>query len=99
MVHWFGPRDFKSTVLKNELRQAALIESTCSGLTATIGRRGVYREIVPPKRLVMVGAGLMRTVIRPSETVLTLTFEEHGEKTKLRLHQTGFESGHRARRA
>jgi uncharacterized protein YndB with AHSA1/START domain len=55
--------------------------------------QGVYREIVPPERLVMVGswADAHGNPTRP-ETVLTLTFEDQNGKTKLRLHQTGFES-------
>ena len=55
--------------------------------------QGVYREVVPPERLVMVGAwaDAKGNPTRP-ETTLTLLFEDVGGKTKLTLHNAVFES-------
>jgi len=93
MARWWGPRGFTSTVLKNELRPGGAYRIHMLGPDGDHWSQGVYREIVPPERLVMVGswADAHGNPTRP-ETVLTLTFEAQGEKTKLRLHQTGFES-------
>jgi uncharacterized protein YndB with AHSA1/START domain len=93
MVHWFGPRGFKSTVLKNELRPGGAYRIHMLGPDGDHWTQGVYREIVEPERLVMVGswADSQGNPTRP-ETTLTLTFEAHGGKTKMKLHQVGFES-------
>ena len=93
MARWWGPRGFTSTVLKNDLRPGGAYRIHMLGPDGDHWSQGVYREIVPPERLVMVGswADAHGNPTRP-ETVLTLTFEEQGAKTKLRLHQTGFES-------
>ena len=93
MVQWFGPRGFKSTVLKNELRPGGAYRIHMLGPDGDHWTQGVYREIVPPERLVMAGswADAQGNPTRP-ETVLTLTFAEHDGKTKLKLHQVGFES-------
>jgi uncharacterized protein YndB with AHSA1/START domain len=55
--------------------------------------QGVYREVVEPERLVMTRnwADAEGNPTSP-ETLLTVTFEEHDGKTKLTLHQAGFES-------
>jgi uncharacterized protein YndB with AHSA1/START domain len=53
----------------------------------------VFREIVEPERLVWT-CSIDRTDDRrvSGETVLTVTLEEHGLKTKLTLHQAVFDS-------
>lgn len=62
---------------------------------------GVYREVVEPERLVWVWTF---SDPLPEESVVTLTFSELGNKTKMRLHQVGwtwgvFEAGLRDTRA
>jgi len=93
MVHWFGPRGFKSTVLKNDLRPGGAYRIHMLGPDGDHWTQGVYREVVPPERLVMVGswADAHSNPTRP-ETTLTLLFEDHGGKTKLTLHNAVFES-------
>ncbi|HVK14471.1 MAG TPA: SRPBCC domain-containing protein [Gemmataceae bacterium] len=61
---------------------------------------GEYREVAPPGRLVftMVSADAAGNVVEPTdvgmdpdwprETVVTVTFEDAGGKTRLTLHQT-----------
>ncbi len=94
MVHWFGPRGFTSTILKNELRPGGSYRIHMRGPDGDDHwTQGVYREIVKPQRLVMAGswADSEGNPTRPG-TILTLTFEEHNGKTKLTLRQAIFES-------
>jgi uncharacterized protein YndB with AHSA1/START domain len=93
MVHWFGPRGFKSTVLKNDLRPGGEYRVHMLGPDGDHWSQGVFSEIVPPKRLVMVGGwgDAQGNFTRP-QTTMTLTFEDHGGKTKLTLRQSVFES-------
>jgi uncharacterized protein YndB with AHSA1/START domain len=94
MAKWHGPKGFTSTVLKNDLRPGGAYRIHMRGPDGDDHwTQGVFREIVEPERLVMVGswADAEGNPTRP-ETVLTLTFEEHDGKTKLTLHNSGFES-------
>ena len=93
MARWWGPRGFKSTVLKNDLRPGGAYRIHMLGPDGDHWTQGVYREVVPPERLVMVGswADAQGNPTRP-ETTLTLLFEDLGGKTKLTLHNAVFES-------
>jgi uncharacterized protein YndB with AHSA1/START domain len=62
--------------------------------------QGVYREVVPPERLVFTHAWLDADKQPRTETLVTVTFAELGEGTELTLRQTGLTSpasrdGHR----
>ncbi len=93
MARWWGPRGFKSTVLRNELRPGGAYRIHMLGPDGDHWTQGVYREVVPPERLVMVGswADADGNPTRP-ETTVTLLLEDLGGKTKLTLHNAIFES-------
>jgi uncharacterized protein YndB with AHSA1/START domain len=93
MARWWGPRGFKSTVLKNDLRSGGAYRIHMLGPDGDHWSQGVYREVVPPERLVMVGswADADGNPTRP-ETTLTLLFEDLAGKTRLTLHNAVFES-------
>ena len=62
--------------------------------------QGVYREVLPPERLVFTHAWLDADKRPAPETLVTVTFAEHGETTELTLRQSGLASvasrdGHR----
>ena len=67
---------------------------------------GVYREIVPMERIVCTqnmadknGNVMPDSESGMDESVITLTFEDIGGKTKLNLTQTGFPSDEGAQMA
>jgi uncharacterized protein YndB with AHSA1/START domain len=93
MARWFGPRGFTSTILKNDLRPGGAYRIHMLGPDGDHWTQGVYREVVPPERLVMVGswADAHGNPTRP-ETTVTLLFQDLGGKTKLTLHNAVFES-------
>jgi len=53
---------------------------------------GVYREIVPLKRLVMTHVWDDETGKPGHETIVTVHFEAQGQRTRITLRQTGFDS-------
>jgi len=54
-------------------------------------KHGVYREVVPPERLVFTYVNDDADGRPGPNTVVTVTFAEHGTKTRLTLHQVGFD--------
>lgn len=54
--------------------------------------QGVYREIVPNERLVFTHAWLDAAGNSGPETLITVTFTDEGQKTRMDFTQTGFES-------
>jgi uncharacterized protein YndB with AHSA1/START domain len=102
LVRWMGPRGFKSTVLHSDLRAGGAYRIHMRGPEGDDHwTQGIFREIVEPERLVTVGSWADANGNPTSpETVLTITLEEDGGKTRLTLHQAIFESisardGHR----
>jgi uncharacterized protein YndB with AHSA1/START domain len=93
IAKWWGPRGFTSTVLKSDLRPGGAYRIHMLGPDGDHWTQGIYREVVPPERLVMVGswADAQGNPTRP-ETTLTLLFEDLGGKTRLTLHNAVFES-------
>jgi uncharacterized protein YndB with AHSA1/START domain len=94
MVRWLGPRGFTTSVLKADFRPGGAYRFHMRSPEGTEHwQQGVYRELVEPERLVSTyaWADAAGKPTRP-ETLLTVTFEEEHEKTKLTLHQAVFES-------
>lgn len=94
LVRWFGPRDFKVVSCEMDVRTGGCFRiHSRSPQGSDHYLQGVYREIVPPERLVSTYAwsDAQWKPNRP-ETILTLRFEDEQGKTKLTLHQGVFES-------
>jgi len=87
-VHWWGPRGFASTVVRMDFRTGGSYRIHMrSSENTDHWTQGIYREIVPPERLVMVGSWTDEHGNPTSpETVTTVTFEDRAGKTKLTLH-------------
>ncbi len=93
-TRWMGPKGFTGDIISYDLRPGGNYRFYMRGPDGEDHwQQGVFREIVPPERLVRTfcwadGNG---NPTRP-ETVLTLTFADLGGKTELTLHQAQFES-------
>jgi uncharacterized protein YndB with AHSA1/START domain len=94
LAQWWGPHGFTLPSCKVDLRTGGAYRFHMRGPENDDHfSQGVFREIVEPSRLVMAGfwADADGNPTRP-ETLLTVTFEDLGGKTKLTLHQAVFES-------
>lgn len=93
MSKWFGPKGFVSTVLRSDLRPGGSYRLHMLGPDGDHWLQGIYREVLEPERLVstFAWADSDGRATRP-ETILDLTFEDLGGKTRLTLRQKMFES-------
>ena len=93
LAHWWGPTDFTLPSCTINFRPGGAYRFHMrSPEGADHWLRGVYREIVEPERLVFTYAWEDAEGKPGHETLVTVTFEEFGGKTKLTLHQSVFES-------
>ena len=105
LAKWFGPEGVQVTNVKVDLRSGGAY-SMVFGETdgESHGLSGVYREISPPKRLVMTWAwdhgdmAGMETLVTielaeaGAETELTLTHEKLPSQNSIDLHNQGWTS-------
>ena len=102
LQQWQGaPRGFTTTTEKSDIRPGGGFRICMRSPEGAEHRlEGSYREIVRPERLVFTHAWLDASGKRSQETMVTVTFIEHGGKTEMTLRQSGFKSaesrdGHR----
>ncbi len=109
LVNFWGPRGFSDTRCEIDLRVGGAFRMQMRGPDGTMYPcTGIYREIVPPERIVYVGTpdGIGCGAGIPPRATVTMTFEEAGGYTTLtidtRLHSmadrdaaiaTGFREG------
>jgi uncharacterized protein YndB with AHSA1/START domain len=92
-MRWWGPKDFTTTYCMMDVRPGGAWR-TCirSPQGVDYWSQGVYREIVPPERLVFTFAWDDEHDQPTVETLVTVTFDDHNGKTRLTFHQTPFTS-------
>jgi uncharacterized protein YndB with AHSA1/START domain len=92
-AYWWGPRGFVSISCAMEVRPGGswrrVMRSPAGSLHVA---RGVYREIVPPERLVFTFAWEDAEGRTRPETLVTVTLAECANKTLLVLRQALFET-------
>ena len=106
MKQWWGPKDFTTPFLSVDLRLGGSFRYC---MRSPQGKDywgiGVYREIVPGKRIVYTDSfadekgnvvpatyyGMSADM--PLEMLVTVTFEEEDSKTKVGLHHAGLPAG------
>lgn len=92
MVRWLGPRDFTAPSCKMDFRPGGAYRACiCSPDGKNYWMRGAYREIVEPERLVFTFAWEEEGE-RGRDTVITATFGELGDKTRMTFRQAFFET-------
>jgi uncharacterized protein YndB with AHSA1/START domain len=95
LVQWMGPRGFTSNVIGTmDVRPGGRYRyHMVDPDGGDHWQQGEYREVVPPERIVCTyeWADAAGNATRP-RTLLTLTFEDLGGKTRLTLNQAVFES-------
>ncbi len=98
LARWWGPETFKTADPQMDVRPGGRWRTIMSGPKGeSHTASGVYREIVPPKRLVMTWGWEQADSTRGHETVVEVTFEAAPGGTRLRLVQSVFESAEQAR--
>ncbi|MGO9449804.1 MAG: SRPBCC domain-containing protein [Candidatus Binataceae bacterium] len=94
LIRWWGPRRMTTSVSEMDVRPGGAYRLR---MRSSEGRdhwwHGVIREIAEPERIVWtcIIDDADGNSLSP-ETVLTVTLEEFGSKTKLTLHQAVFKS-------
>ena len=93
LAQWSCPRGFTMIENRGELRVGGAFFAWMRSPQGEDHRmRGVYREIVPPERLVFTHAWLDAGGGPGPETLVTVTLRERHGRTEMTFHQGGFES-------
>lgn len=93
VARWWGPQGFTTISCEMDIRPGGAYRVCMRSPRGTDHwKRGVYREITPPERIVFTFAWEDADGKPGHELLTTVTFTEHGTKTKLTLHQAVFET-------
>ncbi len=93
MACWAGPRGFTVTSCELGTRPGEAFRMTMRSPEGTEHRvRGVYHEIVEGERLVYTWAWVDANGKAGHETLITVSFADEGDQTRLTLHQAIFDS-------
>ena len=92
-VRWWAPRDFTPLSCTIDLRPGGIWHRRMRAPDGSVMvKHGVYREIVPPERLVFTYMTEDADGAIDRETLVTVTFDDLGEQTRLTLRHTAFAS-------
>ena len=92
-TQWCGPQGFDVTVLEMDVRPGgAWRKRLRSPEGVDYWRRGVYREVVAPERLVFTYVSDDPAGLPDFETLVTIDFVAQGGKTLMKFRQGAFES-------
>jgi uncharacterized protein YndB with AHSA1/START domain len=93
LARWWGPRGYSVISYTADVRTGGTYRvGTRSPENTEHWVRGTYREVTPPEKLAFTFAWEHPDGSPKHETDVTITFAEQGEKTKITLKQTSFES-------
>ncbi len=85
---WFGPQGFTATIIENDARTGGAYHFHMRGPNYDEHWRGVYREVITLERLVFTWGPWIRA--STGDTLVTVTFEDVGGKTRLTLRHATF---------
>jgi uncharacterized protein YndB with AHSA1/START domain len=84
---WWGPKGFTNPVCELDVRPGGAMRIHMRAPNGIVyPMTGVFNEIVEPERLVFTSGALDEKGTPLFEILTTVTFAEHGGKTKLTLH-------------
>lgn len=93
VARWWGPQGFTTTFCDMDIRPGGAFRVGMRSPAGTEYRkRGVYREIVEPERIVFTFAWEDAEGRPGHETLVTISFADLGKQTRLTLHQANFET-------
>jgi uncharacterized protein YndB with AHSA1/START domain len=93
LAQWSCPRGFTFRENAGDLRIGGAFSAQLRSPQGTDHRlRGVYREIVPPERLVFTHCWVDESGKQGPETLVTVTLTERNGRTEMTFHQGIFES-------
>lgn len=93
VARWWGPQGFVTTYCKMDIRPGGAFRFCMRSPAGTDHwKRGVYREIVAPERIVFTFAWEDADGNPGHELLTTVTFAEHAGGTMLTLRQAVFQS-------
>lgn len=101
LSRWCCPKGFSMPFSEGDIRPGGSFRTCMRGPDGTdYWLSGTYREIVPPEKIVFSHHWLDDQGRPEHQTVVTITLEDDGGRTKLTLHQAFFRSeaardGHR----
>jgi uncharacterized protein YndB with AHSA1/START domain len=93
VAQWWGPQGFITTFCQMDIRPGGAFRFCMRSPAGTDHwKRGFYREIVEPERIVFTFAWEDASGNPGHETLITVRFEALGERTRLTLQQAAFET-------
>lgn len=93
IARWWGPKGFTTVDYDIDVRPGGAYRLRMRSPEGTDHRkRGVYREIVAPERIVFTFAWEQPDGSLGEELLVTVTFEAFGAGTRLTLRQSGFDT-------
>jgi uncharacterized protein YndB with AHSA1/START domain len=93
VARWWGPQGFVTTYCDMDIRPGGAFRLCMRSPDGTdYWKRGAYREIVEPERVVFTFAWEDADGKPGHELLTTVTFADEGAKTRLTLHQAVFET-------
>ena len=93
VARWWGPQGFVTTHCDMDIRVGGAYRFCMRSPAGTDHwKRGVYREIVEPERIVFTFAWEDASGNPGHELLTTVTFDDVGGKTRLTLRQAAFET-------
>lgn len=88
LARWWGPKDFSVPSIKSDFREGGAWRSCIrSPEGQDYWAHGTYREILEPSRIVFTFTWEEEN---PTDTLITVTFEDEDGRTKLTFHQAPF---------
>ncbi len=93
VARWWGPKGFTTTYCDMDIRVGGAYRFCMRSPQGTDHwKRGAYREIVEPERIVFTFAWENADGSLSPELLTAVTFAEEAGKTRLTLRQSGFDS-------